>query len=529
MFDLPPLTTFLLSCTTLVITYRLIRQKYADIHPVALYHQSSISPVRNPGESAIHRSQLTPFTYPLIVGLNIRDGHAFRDGDLRDVWEFSKNGQIGEFDKSTGEIQYYAADKLAFKIMAAASKFREYVPGVSKVAIYLPNSIENVLVTFANAFADITTVLVPLTSDMDELSKHIAVSEPEILVFGAGTIDFTKLKLPSSIKSLIVVATSSVEQHVDWTQVLDEKTNASISVHTWDEATAGELSTVDPLNHEFTGDKAFAVTYVDTEGHIKLVEFSHKGVVSAIAAQLRVLPQSEGFSRADIFVPLDSLELMYNRIMLFAALTAGTNVVFCGTTGAGYDLTALKTIKATIIVLSTRSLLKLVEHKATVLQTLSTRRAYGLLAHGVLPKGVLGLLPQLRLVYAHDDQPPSVPLEGKLAADKESSIAMPSLTSADLTEVRALLGSRIIYALTCPLVAGAVCQTNIFDYRNLGHVRMFGPVLPSLEAVVKDCGELKADKKQGHLFVSGYPAAGDEWIATGIVGKWGSDGCFTEI
>ena len=63
------------------------------------------------------------------------------------------------------------------------------------------------------------------------------------------------------------------------------------------------------------------------------------------------------------------------------------------------------------------------------------------------------------------------------AGDQKS----PKLKSSVLTDLRMLLGARIGYALTTNQVAGALCQTNIFDYRQTTGFNGFGPPLSGVE------------------------------------------------
>jgi len=57
----------------------------------------------------------------------------------------------------------------------------------------------------------------------------------------------------------------------------------------------------------------------------------------------------------------------------------------------------------------------------------------------------------------------------------------PRLTSKAISDLRMLLGARIGYALTTAHVAGAVCQTNVYDYRTGSGTNSFGPPLSSVE------------------------------------------------
>ena len=63
------------------------------------------------------------------------------------------------------------------------------------------------------------------------------------------------------------------------------------------------------------------------------------------------------------------------------------------------------------------------------------------------------------------------------AGDRKS----PKLQSSVLADLRMLLGVRTGYALTTRQVAGAMCQTNVFDYRSTEGFNRFGPPLSSVE------------------------------------------------
>lgn len=82
--------------------------KDSDIHPFLLARQSTESPVRQPGESAPHRSLETPYGFPLRTGLNVRDPgtpkwSAGRKGDLRDIWKTAVRGVVNEDGSLSGK------------------------------------------------------------------------------------------------------------------------------------------------------------------------------------------------------------------------------------------------------------------------------------------------------------------------------------------------------------------------------------------------------------------------------------------
>lgn len=134
-----------------------------DTHPLLIARQANASPVRQPGESAIFRSLETPYGYPLRSGLNVKDPGApkwtgGRDGDLRDVWKQAVSGPVDADGKSSGtpgrvltilgkeEIIAFDFIKLTREINAIGKLVNNSAG--SRVAIYLPNSVEFIVTFF---------------------------------------------------------------------------------------------------------------------------------------------------------------------------------------------------------------------------------------------------------------------------------------------------------------------------------------------------------------------------------------------
>ena len=82
-----------------------------------------------------------------------------------------------------------------------------------------------------------------------------------------------------------------------------------------------------------------------------------------------------------------------------------------------------------------------------------------------------------------------------------------------MSDLRVYTQARVVYALTAARVAGAVAQTNMYDYR-LGDESSrhshFGVPLSSLEIKVKDTAALRTTDEQsiGELVVAGSSVAG---------------------
>lgn len=99
-------STGLATLFVLLVSYRAFSARDPDVHPMLLARQAVPSPVRQEGESAIYRSQLSPHGMPLRSGLNVRDAGVSkwspgRDGDLRDVW---RRTALGDESGAKGRI-----------------------------------------------------------------------------------------------------------------------------------------------------------------------------------------------------------------------------------------------------------------------------------------------------------------------------------------------------------------------------------------------------------------------------------------
>jgi len=156
------LTTLIALLLAAFLIYPTLTAREADTHPFLLHRQTNVSAVRQPGESAVYRSQNTLHGSPLISGLNVKAPGASKwsggkNGDLRDVWHRA-SGQIGEDGnpmaivgriftvQGVGEHIEYNFLELSKQINRLGSYVRQR--GATTVAIYLPNSIETLITIF---------------------------------------------------------------------------------------------------------------------------------------------------------------------------------------------------------------------------------------------------------------------------------------------------------------------------------------------------------------------------------------------
>ena len=156
-------TTILLLLVFTIFIYPAFFSPEPDIHPLLLTRQSVGSRIRYPGESATFRALDTPHNFPLKSGLNVRDEglpkwqHG-RDGDLRDVWRRAVAGPVDAQGKALPgkgkvsvllgkkEVIPYDLETLSKEINAIGKQLKQ--AGSTRVAIYLPNSVEFLVTLF---------------------------------------------------------------------------------------------------------------------------------------------------------------------------------------------------------------------------------------------------------------------------------------------------------------------------------------------------------------------------------------------
>lgn len=78
--------------------------------------------------------------------------------------------------------------------------------------------------------------------------------------------------------------------------------------------------------------------------------------------------------------------------------------------------------------------------------------------------------------------------------------ASSQLTTKQLTDIRVFTDARIVYALTGPGIAGAIAQTNVFDYRRKDGPSHFGSPLSSTELTLTGVSEgLASETPEGEV------------------------------
>jgi hypothetical protein len=208
-------------------------------------------------------------------------------------------------------------------------------------------------------------------------------------------------------------------------------------------------------------------------------------------------------------------------------LFSHSTVVINSVAGPGVDLTlATRSIAPTIVVVSAETAAKL--HSTTSSAGLSGPKKFAhylesrMLTAGRLPpdtfltklnapsRATLGTTPgKLRLMFVSE----------------RVGLNSPPLTADDLSDLRIYTKARVLYALTAAKVAGAIAQTNVYDYRRgltpSNKHSHFGVPLSSLEIKVKDTPQHKTTDEHiaGELIVTGSSVAGGE-VSLGVNGEF---------
>jgi hypothetical protein len=238
------------------------------------------------------------------------------------------------------------------------------------------------------------------------------------------------------------------------------------------------------------------------------------------------LPSAQRFNASDTFLPADAFTNSYTLCLTLAALFAHATVIINSVAGPGVDLTlASRSIAPTIAVVSAETAAKLHSSTSTTILSGPKKLAHYLetrmLTAGRLPtdtfltklnaptRAAVGTTPgKLRLLFVAE----------------RAGLNTPPLTSDDLSDLRIYTKARVVYALTAAKVAGAIAQTNVYDYRRglssnkHGH---FGVPLSSVEVKLKDTPQYKTsdERSVGELVVTGSSVAGGE-VFLGINGTF---------
>ncbi|CAN9079869.1 unnamed protein product [Alternaria alternata] len=505
----------------------------ADTHPLLLARQAVASYVRQPGESAIFRSPETPHGYPLRTGLAVRPPgapmySAGKDGDLRDIWR-RVTGEIplekGAKSSGTANIMTvfgkegvteHKVQDITKEIAILGKHLQER--GAKRVAIYLPNSLEFLAALFAGAFYGFTPILIPYNQPHQTLVDLLRQTGADAMIAEAGSVPLSEVGQGVSSLRSVIWTVEKTSRHMDWSEV-PEGIGGKIDVAVWHELVQEQKSA--PTALPSTSEKPPNVVFLWQEAVGKpaeVVEFTQQNLTAAIGALITSLPASHRLNPSDTFLPADAFTHSYSLCLTLAALFSHATVIIQSVAGPGVDLElATRSIAPTVTVISAETAAKL--HNSTKIsitggpQKLAHYLETRMLTAGRLPtdnlltklnapaRAAIGTTPgKLRLVFVSERQ----------------GLNTPPLSSEDLSDLRIFTKARVVYALTTAKVAGAVAQTNIYDYRRgetpSNKHSHFGVPLSCVEIKLKDTPQHKTtdDQTAGELVVNGSSVVGGE-------------------
>ncbi|OCK84455.1 acetyl-CoA synthetase-like protein [Lepidopterella palustris CBS 459.81] len=521
--------------------------KDEDTHPLLLARQAVASYVRQPGESAIFRSPEKPHGYPLRTGLEVKPPGApaytaGKDGDLRDVWRrvageipLDKNSPAGQTGKimtvfGREDIAEHDIGDLTREIITIGKHLQEH--GAKRVAVYLPNSVEFLATVFGAAFYGFSPILIPYNQPHPVLVHLLNETGADALVAEAGSLPLGDVSKEVPGLRQVIWTVEKTSRHMDWNEV-PEGIGGKVDVSVWHELVQDQKapSTVLPQNVAGQVPPSLVFVWQEKPGtEAEIVEFTQNNIVAAIGALISAIPITQRMSPSDTFLPAESLTHCYTLCLTMAALFSHATVAINSVAGHGVDLElAARNISPTVIVASAETTAQL--HASTTSSITSSLKKLAhyfetqVLAAGRFPtetffnrlnapiRASIGTTPgKLRLLFVSE----------------RSGANTPPLSSTDLSDLRVYTGARVVYALTAAKVAGAVAQTNMYDYRiGVGPQNKhshFGVPLSCLEVKLVDTPSHKTtdDQTLGEVVVRGPSVAGGE-VSLGITGMFRDD------
>lgn len=337
----------------------------------------------------------------------------------------------------------------------------------------------------------------------------------DALICAAGNLPLDDVaKQCAKLKQLTWVV-EKTSRHMDWNGVPDGA-EGHLSVNVWHdvvEENRAKASTELPGN-EGTTPEDVIVVWQSAKPDLKseIVTLTQANLVAATAALISAVPLRQRFTPEDLVLPADTFTHSYVLCQTFAALFTHASLAINSVAMPGVDLAlARRGVAPTVIIASAETMAKLHQQETaginSGLQRFGKYSQTQTMSAGRMPTD--GLLFRLLAPSSNGSEPGKLRL---IFTSERFGAGSPPLTSTMLSDLRIFTRSRIVYALTTAKVAGAIAQTNVFDYRQedgTGHSH-FGIPLSSVE--IKLHGKSDADvdglTPKGEVTVSGPAVAG---------------------
>lgn len=310
--------------------------------------------------------------------------------------------------------------------------------------------------------------------------------------------------------------------------------NSSLQVSVWHDiisenatSTATSLPTNQPSDK--LGNLLTVSQPVDSTQPPTITSFTHSNLISATAALLAALPVRQRLNPSDLVLPADSLTHTYHLCQILGTLYTHASLALTPAANPHLPFSlATRGISPTIILASPATLLdhhtSQTANLTSTLQSLLHTTHTQTLQAGRLPSDTWLFRLLAPSTTASANKPGTLRLiltPHRLAVPASDS---PTLSSTQLSDLRLLTQTRIVYALTHPAVAGAIAQTNVFDYRRddgQGPAH-FGVPVSSVEVRLRSDvdDDVAGNRPKGEMVVAGPAVArkAEDGKGEGVVG-----------
>lgn len=503
-------TVLLVAVLSFIYSKYLESQK--DIHELALNEQSNIAPTRKENETAVYRNNQTPHGLPLLTGLNIRHGFKLRNGNLRDIWSVVMGY------KNINSVTFFNNGKETktdiYNLNGAIGQLNEFFKekDCSTVGIAVP------VYSFQGFVSTFTCFINGLTAHHFNTLPR-STPEVDILIIHEN-------QLPHALRldlKLYLVVTDD-----------ESKTFTDERLINWN--TLGNLEQSSKGTYSYTYDPKYDQgTPLKETYNFVTTTYSHQNFVSAVATVAKSLPLGHELSNTDTILIgyQDSSVKYWSKIL--TVLLFGGSVVLGSSSDPKFDENLIKLYKPTILAIDSKTAKRffLKNEQHGFIHSLFLQRAQYLLSRGIFSnRAALPNFESLKLIYID-----------------QLNEANENINTADQNFIRALSGARIINERFIPGVTGAILATNYYDYREFSNRKLknCGTSSLSLEIKLFKHKDLNIDKRHGELCIRGFiigrptdaktleeaiqkgeKVGSEGWMPTGIIGKFGVDGCFYE-
>ncbi|KAF8420305.1 hypothetical protein BGX38DRAFT_1270916 [Terfezia claveryi] len=232
------------------------------------------SAIRQKKESAIYRNPATPHGTPLKTGLALPGERSWqtRDGDLRHVWNaYAENGPGKVLSLKGLQVTEVPVEKITRWIHILGSHLSQTSP-TKRIALHLPNDIENLVASFACHFYGLALILLPYPSDSKTITSILTKTQADLAITAAGVIPLNDLQSVPSLENILYVV-EPASRDLDWATPQDA------------------IPTISPPRTLTSTKPAIITAFTPlSTGKLEVTEFSTRNLIAAIGAQLASLP-----------------------------------------------------------------------------------------------------------------------------------------------------------------------------------------------------------------------------------------------